>query len=84
MKSEDRRKISGIESSSTPANEKTVFIGMIGRLELQRRKSKRRKRRDGGALFFFYLSGRDKYSCADFGISSSTCWQDKTRKNISR
>ena len=48
----------------------------------------RRKRRDGGALSsfffsFFYLSGRDEYSCVDSGISSSTCRQDKTRKDIS-
>ena len=54
----------------------------IRQLELQRRKGKMR-RRGRGDLSFFYLSGCDKFSSVDSGIPSSTCRQNKTRKNVS-
>ena len=62
-----------------------VIIDKIRLSDLQRRKSKRGGRGDmeePSFIFFsfFYLSGRYEYSCADSGIPSSTCRQDKTTR----
>ena len=41
-----------------------------------------RKRRGRGDFSFSYLSGWDECSCADSGIPTYTCRQNKTRKNV--